>query len=78
MKKTLTELKERLQLIDNELTMQNNPKWGLMNAHNMVEHLSFVFLASIGKFGREFSGDPKKAAKWKTAFFLPNILFQRA
>jgi len=66
---TLNTIEQYLQQIDKELTTNHAPKWGLMPAQNMVEHLSLVLMLSTGKMGKDFKGDAKRAAKMKANFY---------
>lgn len=75
---SLNKINQYLQLIDTELTHEHAAKWGLMNAQQMVEHLSLVVLGSIGKWGREFTGDEARAAKMKTNFFAVAYPFPKS
>jgi len=52
MSENLNKLEEYLQIIDKALTVEHTAKWGLMNAQNMVEHLSLTFVLSTGKWGK--------------------------
>ena len=65
----LDHIEKYLQQIDNELTKSHTPNWGMMTAQHMVEHLSLIFLASTGKWGKEFNGEEARAAKMKANFF---------
>ena len=78
MTETITKIKAYLQQIDNELTNDHQANWGLMNAQNMVEHLSLTFMMSTGKWGKEFKGDVERAAKMKTNFLLMLIIKNKA
>ena len=69
MNEKINALKALLKRINNELTINHQAEWGLMNAQNMVEHLSLIFMASTGKWGREFNGDVARAEKIKNNFF---------
>lgn len=75
---SLKKINHYLQLIDTELTNEHAPKWGLMNAQQMVEHLSLVVLGSIGKWGRVFTGNEERAAKMKTNFFAVAYPFPKS
>lgn len=66
---TIKNIESHLQQIDNELTSNHQPKWGMMTAQHMVEHLSMLFIVSTGKWGKEFKGDEARAAKIKANFF---------
>jgi len=60
------------------LTTDHTAKWGLMNAQQMVEHLSLVVLGSIGKWGRAFTGNEERAAKMKANFFAVAYPFPKS
>ncbi len=74
---TLTTIEQYLQQIDSELTTAHTPKWGLMQAQNMVEHLSLVLLLSTGKMGKDFKGDAARAAKMKANFYAVKYPFPK-
>lgn len=73
-----TLLNEYLQKIDTNLTNEHSAKWGLMNAQQMVEHLSLVILGATGKWGREFKGDAERAVKTKANFFAVKYPFPKS
>lgn len=81
----LTQIEQKLQTVYKELTNDHQAKWGRMNAHQMVEHLTLVFIYSTGKFGVPFKGDEaavkklwipftKAANPWKTVLPQTAIL----
>ena len=78
MTESINKLNHYLALIDTALTTDHTAKWGLMNAQQMVEHLSFLFLASAGKWGRTFTGDEARAAKMKANFFAVQYPFPKS
>lgn len=78
MTNTSNKIDHYLQQIDSELTTEHSAKWGLMNAQQMVEHLSLVFMGSIGKWGREFTGNEERAAKMKANFFVAKYPFPKS
>ena len=70
---------KKLAPLYKDLTAGHQAKWGLMNAHQMVEHLTLVFIYSTGKFKVSFKGDAAAAKQlwkpfvaaanpWKTVF----------
>ncbi|MEM6318930.1 MAG: hypothetical protein AAF960_14755 [Bacteroidota bacterium] len=74
----IEQLKSHFQLIDKGLEVGTKGKWGMMNAQNMVEHLSLIMVASTGKFGKAFKGDEAIAAKKKAIFFSRKYPFPKA
>lgn len=72
------QLEKYLQQLNQELTNENTALWGIMNAQNMVEHLSLILIGSIGKWGREFTGDEGRAAKNKAIFFAARYPFPKS
>jgi|GEM_PF-341113 len=77
MSESISKIKEYVQQIDKQLTSDHSAKWGLMNAQQMVEHLSLLFMASMGKWGKSFTGDAEKAAKMKANFFAVKYPFPK-
>jgi len=66
-----------IDLIENELSAEHAPRWGQMKAQDMVEHMSLNFLLSTGIEGKEFTGDPERAAKQKAIFFSVKYPFPK-
>lgn len=81
----LQQIEQKLQAVYTGLTANHPAKWGFMNAHQCVEHLTLVFIYSTGKFKVPFTGDEAKAKAlwepfkvaanpWKTVFGPSNIM----
>lgn len=75
----IPKLEKLLYKLNTKLSADSPAKWGKMNAHQMVEHLSLVFLVSTGKFNLPYQGTEDDAARywaefeqaenpWKTVF----------
>ena len=79
METNLQLIEQKLKIVYDGLLAENAAKWGLMNAHQCVEHLGMVFIYSTGRFGVPFPGDAEEAKQlwspflaaanpWKTVF----------
>lgn len=64
----ITELEKLLYKTYTKITIDLPAKWGEMNAHQMVEHLSLVFLLSTGKFEFPHKGTEEEAKRYWEKF----------
>jgi len=84
MESHLTQIDQKLKMVYKEVTPGLPAKWGRMNAQQMIEHLTLIFIYSTGRFGVPFKGDEAVAKKlwqpfkqatnpWGTVFPPSNI-----
>jgi hydroxymethylglutaryl-CoA reductase len=59
------------------LTPETQPLWGKMNAQQMVEHLSVVFMLGNGKITATLIVTPEQSAKGKQAIMVDKKPFQK-
>lgn len=59
------------------LTPETQPLWGKMNAQQMVEHLSVVFMLGNGKINASLIVSPEQSAKGKQALMVDKKPFPK-
>ena len=68
--------KENIQKGFDALTEETKPKWGLMTAQHMVEHLEWQLNMALGKFETEIATPEERLEKYQDSLYnyraMPN------
>lgn len=64
----ITEIEKLLYKTNTKISAEIPATYGKMNAQQMVEHLSLVFILSTGKFKNEYGGTAEAAQQYWTQF----------